>query len=230
MTSAGGQTVNLSSPCTVSFSDGTGDHFDVLISTAPLDLLVTMLKPRDARLIDAAQKLVHNNLLVLGIGLKRKIETNRCWTYFVDEEMPCYRCTFFSQYSPFNVPNGDVERYGSLMCELSYRVGESPDVNLMMEKTIAGLIGAGILAESDRQHIVSRYIRDVPYSYPIPTLDRDAALDVIQPALLQRKIYSRGRFGAWKYEVGNMDHSVQMGLEAVNSILLEQEEKVVRGE
>jgi protoporphyrinogen oxidase len=214
---------------TVSFSDGTGDHFDVLISTAPLDLLVTMLKPRDLRLIDAAQKLVHNNLLVLGIGLKRKIETNKCWVYFVDEEIPCYRCTFFSQYSPFNVPNGDVERYGSLMCELSYRVGESPDVNLLMEKTISGLIGAGILAESDRQNIVSRYIRDVPYSYPIPTLDRDAALDVIQPILFQRGIYSRGRFGAWKYEVGNMDHSVQMGLEAVNSILLEQEETVVRG-
>jgi len=94
--------------------------------------------------------------------------------------------------------------------------------------TILGLIGAGILAESDRQNIVSRYIRDVPYSYPIPTLDRDAALDVIQPVLFQRGIYSRGRFGAWKYEVENMDHSVQMGLEAVNSIL-QQEETVVRG-
>jgi hypothetical protein len=143
--------------------------------------------------------------------------------------MPCYRCTFFSQYSPFNVPNGDVERYSSLMCELSYRVDESPDVNLLMEKTILGLIRAGILAESDRQNIVSRHIRDVPYSYPIPTLDRDAALDVIQPVLFERGIYSRGRFGAWKYEVGNMDHSVQMGLEAVNSILLGQEETVLRG-
>ena len=214
---------------TVSFSDGTGDHFDALISTAPLDLLVNMLKPRDSQLVDAAQKLAHNNLLVLGVGLTRKIETNKCWVYFVDEEMPCYRCTFFSQYSPFNVPNGDAEHYSSLMCELSYRVGESPDMNQLMEKTISGLIRAGILTEADRQKIVSRYIQDVPYSYPIPTLDRDEALDVIQPVMLQRGIYSRGRFGAWKYEVGNMDHSVQMGLEAVNGILLHQEEKVVQG-
>jgi protoporphyrinogen oxidase len=212
-----------------SFSDGTGDHFDALISTAPLDLLVNMVKPRDSRLVDAAQKLVHNNLLVLGIGIKRKIETDKCWVYFVDEQMPCYRCTFFSQYSPFNVPNGDAEHYSSLMCELSYRVGESPDVSLLMEKTISGLIGAGILAEADRQRIVSRHIQDVPYSYPIPTLDRDQALDVIQPEMLRRGIYSRGRFGAWKYEVGNMDHSVQMGLEAVNRILLHQEEAVVQG-
>ena len=44
------------------------------------------------------------------------------------------------------------------MCEISYRVDESPDVNLLMEKTILGLIRAGILAESDRQNIVSRHI------------------------------------------------------------------------
>jgi protoporphyrinogen oxidase len=34
----------------VSFTDGTGDSYDVLISTAPLDLLAGMLKPADTRL------------------------------------------------------------------------------------------------------------------------------------------------------------------------------------
>ncbi|MGD0696116.1 MAG: FAD-dependent oxidoreductase [Terriglobia bacterium] len=214
---------------TVSFTDGTGDTYDALVSTAPLDLLVKMLKPLDPRLIEASEMLRHNNLLVLGVGLKKKIDTSKCWVYFVDDEMPCYRLTFFSLYSPYNVPNGDVEHYGSLMCELSYRAGETPDQKGLMEQTISGLIRGGILEETDRDRIVSRYVRDVPYSYPIPTLDRDAALDVIQPALLQHNIYSRGRFGAWKYEVGNMDHSVQMGVEAVNHILFQEEEKVVRG-
>lgn len=214
---------------TVSFTDGTGDTYDALVSTAPLDLLVKMLKPLDPRLIEASEMLRHNNLLVLGVGLKKKIDTSKCWVYFVDDEMPCYRLTFFSLYSPFNVPNGDVEHYGSLMCELSYRADETPDQNRLMEQTISGLIRGGILEETDRDRIVSRYVRDVPYSYPIPTLDRDAALNVIQPALLQHNIYSRGRFGAWKYEVGNMDHSAQMGVEAVNHILFQEEEKVVRG-
>ena len=65
----------------------------------------------------SGEKLRHNNLLVLGIGLKKKIDTGKCWVYFVDDDMPCYRATFFSLYSPFNVPDGDVEHYGSLMCE-----------------------------------------------------------------------------------------------------------------
>src|SRR5271165_5271610 len=30
------------------------------------------------------------------------------------------------------------------------------------------------------------------------------------------KLYSRGRFGAWRHEVGNMDHSVMMGVEAID--------------
>src|SRR5579864_9020650 len=93
----------------VSFADGTGDSYDVLISTAPLDLLTRMLRPADNRLLDAARGLEHNNLLVVGLGLKKKIETSKCWIYFTDAEMPCYRATHFSSYSPFNVPHGDIE-------------------------------------------------------------------------------------------------------------------------
>jgi hypothetical protein len=53
----------------------------------------------------------------------------------------------------------------------------------------------------------------VPYSYPVPTLGRDRALAAIQPWLTERDIFSRGRFGAWRYEIGNTDHSVMMGVE-----------------
>jgi len=211
----------------ISFTDGTGDNYDVLISTAPLDLLVQMLRPVDQRLLDAARNLEHNNLLVIGFGLKKKIETGRCWIYFTDSEMPCYRATYFSHYSPFNVPNGDVEQYSSLMCEISFRVGESPDPELVLNKVMAGLIRAKMLEEGDQARVVSRYHRFVGYSYPIPTLGRNAVLDTLQPALLEKGIYSRGRFGAWRYEVGNMDHSVMMGVEAVNHIIAGETESVL---
>jgi len=211
----------------VSFADGTGDTYDVLISTAPLDLLAQkMIRPGDSRLSDAAAGLAHNNLLVMGIGLEKKIETGRCWIYFTDADMPCYRATYFSHYSPNNVPGGNTDRYSSFMCEMSFKVGENPNPDEMLEKMIAGLIRARMIEESDRERIVSRYHRAVAYSYPIPTLGRDQALRVLQPALLEKGVYSRGRFGAWRYEIGNMDHSVMMGVEAVNNILAGEKEEV----
>jgi protoporphyrinogen oxidase len=212
---------------TISFTDGTGDAYDILISTMPLDLLTRGIKSAASELLDATEHLQHNNLLVLGIGLKKKIETGRCWIYFTEKEMPCYRATYFSHYSPNNVPGGDTETYSSLMCEVSFRDGETPDADAILEKVITGLIRATILEESDRERIVSRYHRFVSYSYPIPTLNRDCALGVLQPFLLKQGIYSRGRFGAWRYEVGNMDHSVMMGVEAVNHILAGDPETVV---
>lgn len=44
---------------------------------------------------------------------------------------------------------------------------------------------------------------------PTPTLGRDDSLKKILPKLQQEYgIHSRGRFGSWKYECGNQDHSV----------------------
>jgi protoporphyrinogen oxidase len=211
----------------ISFADGTGDAYDALISTGPLDLLVGMLKAADGKLLDARGDLHHNNLLVLGLGLEKKIETSKSWIYFTDADMPCYRATHFSRYSPFNVPNADTERYSSLMCEMSFRVGELPDPAPLFEQVITCLIRGQLLDEADRSRIISRYHRMVPYSYPIPTLGRDRALGTLQPALLEKGIYSRGRFGAWRYEIGNMDHSVMMGVEAVNHALTGEKETVV---
>ena len=71
---------------------------------------------------------------------------------------------------------------------------------------------------------MSRQLIQVPYSYPVPTLGRDEALATIQPWLMAHDIYSRGRFGAWRYEIGNTDHSVMMGVELADYLLTDRAE------
>src|SRR5207247_5823176 len=59
------------------------------------------------------------------------------------------------------------------------------------------------------------------YGYPTPALGRDAALNAIHPELEKIDIYSRGRFGGWKYEISNQDHSLMQGVELVNKLALD---------
>jgi hypothetical protein len=64
---------------------------------------------------------------------------------------------------------------------------------------------------------------------PVPTVGRDEALDVIQPWLMDRAIFSRGRLRSWCYEIGNMDHEVKMGIDAARALVTGQSEAVWAG-
>jgi hypothetical protein len=57
------------------------------------------------------------------------------------------------------------------------------------------------------------------HGYPTPFRGRDELLAGILPALEERRAFSRGRFGAWKYEVSNQDHSFMQGVEVADRIL-----------
>ena len=209
----------------VIFADGSRETYDALINTSPLHTFVRMLVPVDSALRGAAEQLRHNGVIVVGIGLRKKLESDMCWIYFPGQRSPFYRATYLSNYSPFNVPHGDTQTHCSIMCEMSYFGDERPTNKEAIEQTIQGLINEGLIDSADRDVIVSTYLIDAQYAYPIPTLDRDKALRLIQPQLEARSIYSRGRFGGWKYEIPHMDHSVMMGVEVVDRILTEKPEQ-----
>lgn len=188
--------------------------YDVLINTMPLDKFIKIAGL--TKFLGVANKLKHNGVLVVGLGFKKNAFSDKCWVYFPEGNCPFYRITYFSNYSPHNVPGGG---YSSLICETAYSEFKPPDTDKIVEDTILGLINTGILSVDDRKHIVSTYLIDAEYAYPIPTLDRDNALDVIQPYLKQKNIYSCGRFGSWKYELANTDYCLMQGVEAVDGIL-----------
>jgi protoporphyrinogen oxidase len=213
----------------IQFTNGRKERYDILINTAPLDMLVQRAAGCPTAVIDAASELVHNSGLIVGLGFSGKRVDPKCWMYFPESNTPFYRVTNFHNYSPNNVPDGDVNRYYSLMCETTYSSFMPTNKETIIEQTVDGLVNTDMINKEDVHGTVSRSVIDVPYSYPVPTIGRDRALAVIQSYLESQSIYSRGRFGAWKYEVGNMDHSFMQGVEVVDRILMGQEERTING-
>ncbi|MDP1808314.1 MAG: NAD(P)-binding protein [Actinomycetota bacterium] len=207
------------------FADGATDTYDILINTSPLDSLIGKSSaPEEVR--QAAGNLISNSVYVVGVGLDKKLQSSKCWIYFPDSSAPFYRVTQFSNYSPFNVPSGDRERFSSFMCETSFSKDVSVGKETIIEKTVKGLIDNRMMEPGDEKLIAGTYLIEVDRAYPVPTIGRDRALTDIQDFLHANSVYSRGRFGAWRYEIGNMDHSVMMGAECVGSILNGEKEAV----
>jgi len=108
--------------------------------------------------------------------------------------------------------------YWSLMFEISESAKHKPvDLEKIIADTIQGAVNTKLVKPSDE--IVSIYHRRLAKGYPTPHIHRDECIQKILPELKERNIWSRGRFGAWKYELGNQDHTCMQGVEAVDNML-----------
>ena len=92
------------------------------------------------------------------------------------------------------------------MLEVSESSMKPVDQANLMRDCIQGLINTEMLKPSDE--IVSTYHRRFNHGYPTPSLERNDVLKDLLPGLQAKDIYSRGRFGSWKYEVGNQARKV----------------------
>jgi protoporphyrinogen oxidase len=208
----------------VQISTGEEVTYDVLISSLPLDVLARLASRE--RWVRAARRLKFTTTHVVGVGVRGRVPSElrtKNWMYLPEGDCPFYRVTVFSNYSPNNVPiPGD---YWSLLAEVSESEFKPVDRDRLLEEVVLGLRSTGLLPSG--AEVVSLWVFTAPHGYPVPTVDRDSILDELLPALEREGIYSRGRFGAWKYEVGNQDHSFMQGVEVVDSILFRRPETTV---
>jgi protoporphyrinogen oxidase len=206
---------------TVCTAPGQLHSYDVLISTLNLAQLCQLSKVEHR--FPGLQSLKTSSTHVVGLGVRgvapEELRT-KCWMYFPEDNCPFYRVTHFSHYSPNNVP--DINRGWSLMAEVSETENKPVDRGHVVNDVIDGLVRTGLIADSSAVMAVWHgFFQD---TYPIPTIDRDEVVGPILEFFEERGVFSRGRIGAWKYEVGNMDHSFMQGKECVDRILLGTEE------
>lgn len=204
-------------------ADGEEFGYDALISTMALDDLLRAMSGDGDGLARHQDRFVWSSSHIVGVGLDGAVPEEldtKCWIYFPEPDTPFYRVTVFSNYSPNNVARPGEQ--WSLMCEISESAAKPVDHARVIDDTVAGLRTAALISPDDT--IVSTWHRRLPKGYPTPFLARDDVLAEVEPQLRSRDIYSRGRFGGWKYEVSNQDHSLMQGVEAVNHLLTGDDE------
>ncbi len=211
----------------VCFKDGEVVNYDKLLTAMPLDKLCNDVLngevPREIK--KATAGLRHSGGHIVGVGFKQPCPSTKSWMYYPEANCPFYRASYLSNYSPNMTP--DNKTHYSVLCETSYSEFKPVDGRTIVDDTIQGLVNSGMIKEQDRDAIVDTWTYHADYSYPTPTVERDAILALAIPFLESQGIYSRGRFGMWKYEVANTDHSLMQGVELVNRWLLQEAETTI---
>lgn len=205
-------------------SDGTKISYQATFSSMPLDVLCKTVRDLPDFMASAGSRLKSSSVHVVGFGIAGRPNselTKNCWMYFPDASEPFYRVTLFSKYSPHNVPGNG--QYYSLMTEVSRLPGEEIDQSKLIESVKTSLHRIGLIGRDDK--VVSTFYFQARHGYPTPSLERDQILNRIVPELQRQHIFSRGRFGGWKYEVSNQDHTFMQGVEWANLMLHGTSEK-----
>jgi len=199
----------------VKTSDGKTFTYRHLISTLPLNHLIRLAPG----VVEAskADQLRYSATNVVGVGLNGATPEHlktKCWMYFPDGNSPYYRVTVFTNYSPANAPRPGEQ--WSLMTETSESPMKPVQQDSLVQETLLALEEDGLIP--DRNQICSVVHKRLAQGYPTPFLGRDAVVDPMLRAFEAKDIWSRGRFGAWKYEVANQDHSFAQGYECVERL------------
>ena len=189
-----------------------------LITTAPLSGLPLRQIDDELRLA-LTKQLVASGAYLVGVGFNGhppEALADKSWLYNPDlgpnkhADMSWHRATMLSNYYQGNAGEG---RWNVLF---EVGLGERQlDKTKALEYVFESLTKLG----ADTSKAVTVWERELEFGYPIPTLGRDETLHAINDKLVSQGIYSRGRFGGWRYESCNQDYSFMQGYDAVDAAL-----------
>ena len=178
--------------------------FDVLVSSIPLPALLRLLSTLPDAVTEAAQRLRSTHLHYFDLGLSVPNPNPYHWIYVPEDKYPFYRVGCYSHFSEKLTPPGK----SSLYVELADRRAPNPEHALV--SVVEGLRQLGLL-KSERDIELWR-LRTIDHAYVIYDHQYRAALDVIEPFLVEQRIVSSGRYGAWNYS--SMEDALLMGRSA----------------
>lgn len=195
----------------VRFANGHEEPYKQLITTLPLDFLLTHLQEKThTSLFKASQRLRCNSVINFNLGVSRPDLSEKHWIYFPEKEYPFYRLGFPHNFAESMAPAGCSSLYG----EFSH-IGQSPE-------TVHSVLNAARAATKklfnlQEHEIATEKIITIPHAYVIYDQWRDNNIDKLHAQLNQYGIYSVGRYGAWKY--ASMQEGVLDGKQIAETVL-----------
>ncbi|MBQ4494281.1 MAG: FAD-dependent oxidoreductase [Selenomonadaceae bacterium] len=177
----------------LTFANGETCHYEKLISTIPLPLLVKLIT-RDKEILAAADELQTTSMALISVGYNKAFDFPTNWFYVYDEEIPFARVHSPSGKSPDNVPQGcsslQFEIYYSRELPLKFTDGE------LVEKTLDAMEKMGVARRAD---IAALDCRHVEFANVIFYEGMEQTREIIRREVARNEIISCGRFGEWDY-------------------------------
>jgi len=185
------------------FDDGEVGY-QVLISTAPLDVLVGLLHEPPAAVREAAARLVCNPLWYLDVALEVPCGVDMHWVYVPEPKYPAYRVGCYSNFSAQMAPPGKA----CLYVELASR--QPPDMTSLLPAVTQQLIAMSIIERPGDIRFAEA--RCIDHAYVVYNHDYYQALQTVTPFLEEHRIISTGRYGGWNYS--SMEDALLFGRHA----------------
>lgn len=211
VTQARAQHINIDTQ-EIWFEDGKKTRFNYLISTIPLNNLLTISQSARINTEPLAKKLLCNSVVNINIGFKKDLGIASDWIYFPEKKYPFYRLGFWHNIAPQLVPNGSSGVYG----EFSF-IKNSTSTSKISQKTdevLAKMLSFLKVSEND---ICVRKDLLLNHAYVIYDAWRQDNIDTILKTLAAENILSTGRYGEWKYS--SMQEAFQDGAAAAEKAL-----------
>jgi protoporphyrinogen oxidase len=205
-------------------ADGSSVQYERLVSSVPLDLLLRMMRDQPS-LQARATEFRPAQVQLCGFGLRGTMPAMLKGVHAISvpaPEIPFWRINLPSNFSPGNVP--DPENTWSILCESSLPPGAG--FRRKPARIEAALRQMGLIPPGST--VVSVFSSELEHGYPVPFAGRDNLLNDVQKQLEDLEIYSRGRFGGWRYEVSNQDHAFMQGIEVIDRLIENKPEYTYR--
>ncbi len=207
-----GQTVVRVDPedRTLHLHGGATLHWDRLVSTIPLNELLSLLPDAPDEQRAAAARLQALPLALVLVIVGHPVDGPIQRVYSADPDYPAHK-------TALNHNSSDHLRtlpQHVIVAEVSSLPEKSLSPQTLQRAVVHHLARLGLI--SSPAVVRATELVSVPYGYPVPTHDRDAIVAGLKAWLAERGIHTVGRFGEWAYI--NADEALHRGL-ALGQIL-----------